>query len=839
MANLLYRLGRFSARRAWLMIVGWALVMAAAAGCYLGFKATLASSFSIPGTQTAQVSSELARVMPSAAGASGTVVFQSASGSGFSTQQQSQIGALLTRVSHVQGVSAVTNPFTTQATLDTQRAQLKAGQQKIDQAQATLTANKTRLEAAQHQLDLAIAQAKASGRYSPAQFAAQQQQITAGLQQLAQGQKELDAQAQGVADGSALLSDADGIRLVSTDGRTAMGAVAFTQDAFTLPASVKQGVASELHAAHIDGVTINYSGTIATEAPSLAGPGELAGLAIAAIVLIVMMRALLPALTPVLSSLVGVGVGVMASLAFSGVATMSSVTPMLGVMLGLAVGIDYSLFILNRHRRQVLMGMPVEESIGVANGTAGNAVVFAGTTVIIALLALFVPRIPFLGVMGAVGAACVLVAVLVAVSLTPAILALMGTRVLGRTLRDQIGHPDHTTVVVKPMRTRTAIVGGVLAIVALLAVASPALSMRLGLPDDGAAATASTEYKAYKAVEAAFGPGANGTLVVVADLPQAVAASEKVSTELRVADAIKSHGNVAALAPIGTSENQKTIVFQVVPKEGPSSQSTQDLVTNIRAGSPLSDGTTLGVAGQASGNIDVSAKLADALPVYLAVVIGLSFIIMMVVFRSLLVPLIASAGYVLSLFAAFGGMTAVYQWGWLSDVFGVHDPGPLLSFAPIIIMGVLFGLAMDYQLFLVSGMREAHMHGMVARASIVAGLRNGQAVVTAAALIMISVFGGFMFSEMTMVRPLGFGLSFGVLFDAFAVRMVIVPALMHLVGGRAWWLPGWLDRILPNVDIEGAALERSHPILGQAPDSAPSDDENEDSYVPRRVLSEG
>jgi RND superfamily putative drug exporter len=231
---------------------------------------------------------------------------------------------------------------------------------------------------------------------------------------------------------------------------------------------------------------------------------------------------------------------------------------------------------------------------------------------------------------------------------------------------------------------------------------------------------------------------------------------------------------------------------------------------------------TLGVAGQASGNIDISGMLADVLPLYLVVVVGLSLIIMIIVFRSLLVPVIATGGFVLSLFAAFGAMTAVYQWGWLSPVFGVHDPGPVLSFAPIIVMGVLFGLAMDYQLFLVSGMREAFVHGLPARAAVVSGLRGGRAVVTAAAIIMVSVFGGFVFSELAMVRPLGFGLAIGVLFDAFVVRMLLVPALMHLFGRAAWWLPRWLDRIIPNVDVEGAALERSLSLHGVAAPAEPA-----------------
>ncbi|HEY0501690.1 MAG TPA: MMPL family transporter, partial [Kutzneria sp.] len=289
------------------------------------------------------------------------------------------------------------------------------------------------------------------------------------------------------------------------------------------------------------------------------------------------------------------------------------------------------------------------------------------------------------------------------------------------------------------------------------------------------------------------------------------------ATQVDIARVLSQQPDVVAVAPAGVADNKDFFAFQVIPADGPTSVSTADLVARLRALPTLPGGITLGVAGSASANIDVSDKLLDVLPLYLVVVVGLSLLIMIIVFRSLLVPLIATAGYVLSLFAAFGAVVAVYQWGWLSAVFGVHDPGPVLDFAPIILMGVLFGLAMDYQLFLVSGMREAYVHGVPARAAVTAGLRNGRAVVTAAAIIMVAVFGGFVFSELTMVRPLGLGLAVGVLFDAFVVRMLLVPALMHLFGRSVWWLPKWLDRILPNVDVEGAALERSHPLPGAEP----------------------
>ncbi len=831
MANLLYRLGRFSGRRPWIVIVSWVLALGVAGGAFAAFGGTLATSFSIPGTETQRVNDALKDAMPGLTGAAGTVVFQTKDGA-FTDEQKSEIGAVLERVGTLDGVAGTNDPFATEQERATQQQKLDDGRSKIADARtqisdglAQIQAGRAQLDAGQKQLDAAIAQAKAAGYYdrAAAQFTAQQAEITGQKQKLDDAQAKLDAstatldeQEAALDDGAKLLQYASKIRTVSTDGSVAVGTVLFDHDLFSLSSEVKASVQKALDDAHIAGVTIDVDSTIANSIDGIVGPGEIAGVIVAALVLVVVLRALLPAVAPLLGSLVGIGVGVAGSMAFSGIVDMSSVTPVLGVMLGLAVGIDYSLFILNRHRTQLLAGVDVLESIGLANGTSGNAVVFAGSTVLIALLALNVTGIPFLGVMGPVGAACVLVAVLVAVTFTPALLGLMKLRVLNRRARGRIGHPDHVPRPITPMRTWRAVAGVVVAIVGLLAIAVPAMSMRLGLPDGSSEATDTTQYRAYTAVSDAFGAGTNGPLLVVATLPSAVAEGDETAVQAQIAGDLMSPHDVVAVAPIAVSDSREVFAFQVVPRGGPSSASTEQLVHDLRGLSPLTvsgqaGDVHLGVAGQASGNIDVSRKIADALPLYLVVVIGLSLIIMVVVFRSLLVPVVATAGFVLSLFAAFGAITAIFQWGWLGTIFGVHDPGPVLSFAPIIIMGVLFGLAMDYQLFLVSGMREAYVHGMPPRHAVVAGLRGGRAVVTAAAIIMVSVFGGFVFSHLAMIRPLGFGLAIGVLFDAFVVRMLLIPSLMHLFGKAAWWLPRWLDRILPDVDVEGASLERTHP----------------------------
>jgi RND superfamily putative drug exporter len=356
------------------------------------------------------------------------------------------------------------------------------------------------------------------------------------------------------------------------------------------------------------------------------------------------------------------------------------------------------------------------------------------------------------------------------------------------------------------------VVTAVVAVVVLLVVAIPALSMRLGLPDGGSEAEDSTAYRAYTLTQDAFGEGVNGPLLVVATFPDGLDDDQVLDAQLDVARTLADQDAVVAVAPVAVSDDNRIGAFQVVPAEGPNSVSTETLVRDLRQLPPVDGDIALGVAGQAAINIDISEGLADVLPIYLVVVVGLSFLIMIMVFRSILVPLIATAGFVLSLFATYGAVTAVFQWGWFADLLGVHNPGPILSFLPVILVGILFGLAMDYQLFLATGMREAYMHGAPARLAVAQGFRAGRTVVIAAALIMIAVFGGFITSESVIIKSMGLGLSLGVLFDAFIVRMLLMPAIMHLLGRSAWWLPRWLDRITPNVDVEGSALERRHPV---------------------------
>ncbi|MDZ5145806.1 MMPL family transporter [Microbacterium testaceum] len=864
MAELLHRLGTFAARRAWTVIVAWAVILGIVVGGFLiGFKG-LSSSFDIPGTASGDVISELQGELPDFAGASGAVVFRTDDGSALTDEQKTEISALVASAGDLPDVARVTDPFTAQQQLEDQRQQVVDGRQKLDEARAQaesgqqqLNAGKAQLEAGQQQLDQGKARIEAAPLPSAQKQAqlsaldAQQQQINeqrSALEQqqtqLTEGLAQIDAQQTQLDDGSELLGFADAIRLVSEDGSTAIVNVSFDKPRLELTEASKEAVVEHFTADPVPGVGVAFNTEISQGVPEIFGVGEVVGVAIAGIVLVVVLGSLLAASFPIATAIIGVAIGAMATLSFSGVIQMASVTPFLGVMLGLAVGIDYSLFILYRHRKQLLSGADVRESIGLANGTAGNAVVFAGSTVIVALLALNITGIPFLCLMGTAGAVSVLVAVLIAVSLTPALLGLAGMRILSRKARARAAaasdaaehsrraartelveaqeHPRRaaraetgpvatTGRAVRPMSTVRAVVTMLVATVVLLVIAIPALSMRLGLPDGGSEAEDSTGYKAFTWSEEAFGAGSNAPLLVTAALPTGTAEADVQGLQLDVARELFSQDDVVAVAPVAVSEDRTLAAFQVIPAEGPNAVSTDRLVRDLRSLPPVDGDIELGVAGAAAINIDISEGLADVLPIYLVVVVGLSFLIMIMVFRSLLVPLIATLGFVLSLFATYGAVTAVFQWGWLGGLFGVHNPGPILSFLPVILVGILFGLAMDYQLFLTTGMREAWAHGAAPRLAVAQGFRAGRTVVIAAAIIMISVFSGFITSEAVIIKSFGLGLGLGVLFDAFIVRMLLMPAIMHVLGGAAWWLPRWLDRIVPNVDVEGAALERRHP----------------------------
>ena len=798
MAELLYRLGKLAAKRAWIVVVGWAVLLGLAAASFLLFAGSLSASFDIPGTATQKVSDQLAKKLPDFSGASGSVVYHTTDNKPFTDAQQADIQKVVADANELQDVATVTDPFVTEEQRAAQEAQLKAGLAQLD-------AGQKQLDAASQQLDAAIAQSKAAGTYEQAK-----PQFDAQAAELKKQQATLTKQRQQAKAGAAQLALAKNVRTVSADGTSAVVNISFDKTIEELPDSAKTSVKHYFESHPVDGVDLYFSSTIAQTIPEVIGVGEVAGFIIAGIVLFIMLGTLIAAGLPLLNALVGVGVGVLFCLSFSRVVDEASVTPVLGVMLGLAVGIDYSLFIINRHRKQLMQGIELHESIGLANGTAGNAVVFAGATVVVALLALNVTGIPFIGTMGTVGAICVAIAVIVALTLTPAMLRFVGPRVLTRKARQTMGHEQHTVIDVKPMSTVRAVLTTIVAAAVLLVIALPVLSLRLGLPDASSDPLDSTTYKAYTLMHDKFGAGSNGPLVVAAALPPGLDSEQIAAHQLAISKKIDTLDNVDAVVPIGVSKDKTLAAFEVLPTSGPNDESTAQLVRDLRALQSPGTSSTLGVAGTASGNIDVSDKIAAALPIYLAVVVGLSLIILIGVFRSILVPIVATGGFILSLLATYGVLVVVFQWGWLAPVFGLHSTGPVLNFLPIILVGILFGLAMDYQLFLASGMREAYVHGAPAREAVMRGFKAGRTVVIAAAIIMIAIFSGFIFSDSVFIVALGLGLASGILFDAFVVRLLLMPAIMHLLGRSAWWIPKWLDRILPNLDVEGAQLEREH-----------------------------
>jgi putative drug exporter of the RND superfamily len=564
------------------------------------------------------------------------------------------------------------------------------------------------------------------------------------------------------------------------------------------------------------GMKIGYGGSVYQDTSVTISPTEGIGVIFAGIVLFIAFGSLLAAGMPLLTAIVGIGVTIGGVLAASKFLVIGSSTPLLALMIGLAVGIDYGLFILSRHRNQLAKGMTVEESAATAVATAGSAVVFAGGTVIIALLGLLVVGIPFLSAMGVAAAAGVLVAIFASTTLLPALLGLAGRRLIpkpgsraflranaeeGKT-RKALGERWVTRVIKRPVIAVVAVVG-LLGIVAI-----PAFSLELALPSGASEPVGSTTRTSYDMIEKGFGPGRNGPLIVLVDITQTTAIMPDLTAIRAELAKLPDVDYVSQGLPNATLD---TAILQVIPSSAPTSPKTTALVNQIRALSKTVDkkwNTPLEVTGATAVQIDISQRLNSALLPFGLIVVGLSILLLMMVFRSVFVPIKAAIGFLLSVFTSFGVVVAIFQWGWFSDALGVI-PGPILSFLPILLMAVLFGLAMDYEVFLVSGMRETFVHTGDAKKAIVKGFSGAARVVTAAALIMFFVFASFIPDGAGIIKAMAVGLAVGILADAFLVRMTLVPAAMALLGTAAWWMPKWLGRILPNVDIEGEKL-REH-----------------------------
>ncbi|MEU8119434.1 MMPL family transporter [Spirillospora sp. NPDC049024] len=620
---------------------------------------------------------------------------------------------------------------------------------------------------------------------------------------------------------------------VSKDGTIAYSTIGYTAGAVDLTAPTKDALRHAADQARDAGLTVEIGGSALESQEEPGGTTEIVGVAVAAVVLVLALGSLVAAGLSLLTAFAGVAIAFSLISALAVRLGLTSTVAILALMLGLAVGIDYALFITSRFRDELAQGGEPEEAAGRAVGTAGSAVVFAGATVFIALVGLGVVGIPELTKMGLGGAGAVALAVLVALTLVPALLGFAGRRILPRAVRKAARpgsgrpHPEPAAAGRPGLGARWArfvlrrpVTVLLAAGLGLGAVALPALRLELGLPGDESKSVQTTERRAYDLLSEGFGPGFNGPLTVVVDMSRSADAQTAAD---RVAETVRGVDGVASVGDPVLDRTRDTAVLTAVPRTAPASAETKDLVHELRdvvSGVEADTGAVVLVTGTTAMNIDISEAMSDALLPYLTVVIGLAVLLLLVVFRSVLVPVKAALGFLLSLGSAFGVLVAVFQWGWAADLIGTEQTGPVMSLMPILIIGIVFGLAMDYEVFLLSRMREAYVHGASPGEAVVHGFRHSGRVVAAAAIIMISVFAGFIGMSSPTIQTMGVGLAAAVAFDAFVVRMAIVPAVLALLGRRAWWLPRILNRVLPNVDIEGEKLSRHVPADATRPDAA-------------------
>ena len=560
------------------------------------------------------------------------------------------------------------------------------------------------------------------------------------------------------------------------------------------------------------GLTVEMSGSIAMEEQAPGGSAEMIGMGVALIVMIIAFGALVAAFIPIVTAIVGTGMASIMIMLGTSVTSIPSFTTFLASMIGIALSIDYALFIVSRYKHELHAAPTPEEAAGRALGTAGSAVVFAGLTVMIALGGLSIVGVKFLTFMGLGGALAAAFAVIVALSLMPALLGAFGRFLFKPKLPIVAQHdPEDDTAVTNGIRFarligRMPAVTLVIGIVALGALAIPALNLSLGLPGDESMPKDTTIRKAYDIRTDGFGEGANGILQVAADLDD-VPQDQRQGALDALRSELESHGHMDYVVGPTESKDGAGAIFQGVPTDGPNNQDTKDLVQEVRdAEDQLSSeyGIEYGVTGTTAIYADIDDVMLGSIAPYMALVAGAAFILLIIVFRSVLIPLTAALGFLLSVAATFGATVLIFQDG----AFGlIDDPRPIVSFMPIMLIGLVFGLAMDYTVFTVTRMREEFVRGEKPLQAMMKGYHHGARVVVSAAIIMISVFSAFMMEEDVTAKSMGFALAAAVFFDAFLVRMVIMPSLLALMGRAAWWMPRWLDRIVPNVDIEGSNLD--------------------------------
>jgi RND superfamily putative drug exporter len=611
-----------------------------------------------------------------------------------------------------------------------------------------------------------------------------------------------------------------GATQISKDGKIAFATVTLDGDVVSVPIGATKKLVSTAQKSADAQLQVELGGQAIEQARQQGAGGLLFGFIAALIVLLIVFGSFFAAILPILAAAVSLGVGIAVIGLLSHAITMASFSSELSLLIGLGVGVDYALFIVTRYRQEIMRGTPPEEAVVNALDTSGRAVLFAGITVCIALLGMFALGVSFL--YGVATAASIVVAFTVVSALTflPALLGFFGRRVLTRKQRRALEAGELATSDESPLWGRWAqrlqrhpVVLAAAAAIVMLVLAAPFLSMRLGSSDAGSDPTSSTTRKAYDLLAQGFGPGFNGPLQLVAQTPTA----EQQAAFKRVVDAVAKTPEVVAATPPVTVGKGISLA-QVYPKDSPQDQATNDLVQKLRKDVvPAAERGQLRVlvGGSTAIGIDFSKVLSDKLPLFIGIVVLLSFLLLMAVFRSLVIPLMAAVMNLLSVAAAFGVVVAVFQWGWGAELIGVSRTGPIEAFLPVMVFAILFGLSMDYEVFLVSRIYEEWHKRRDNREAIVHGLAATGRTITAAAAIMVLVFGAFVLGGERVIKLFGVGLAGAVLLDALIVRSVLIPGLMLVVGRSNWWLPSWLDRILPRLNVEGSA-EASPPAVPAA-----------------------
>lgn len=749
MSTFLYKVGKSAYNKPWYFLISWIVILGIVLFTLQINGIHTSSEMKIEGTESQKVLDQLAKELPEASGGQASVLFQAPKGESLDTPER------------LAAISKVVNKV--------------------------------------YQLDYVV---------NPAKLAAQMKASPI------QNTKNQESSAAKAPYGPLVINGipVPGV-MISSNGNIALFQFQFTVQQTSLPKSVTDAVIKTVTDVSGTGITVLPSDSLKSGNNIEFGSGEIIGLVVAAIVLLLTLGSVVAASLPLLTAFLGVGISVGGAFAISNSISMVEITPVLALMIGLAVGIDYSLFIVNRQRRMILdQGLTAGEAASRAVGTAGSAVFFAGLTVIIALCGMVVIGIEFLSTMALVAAVSVLVNVIIALTLLPALLGLIGERICSKKTREKIklkkssehngfAHRWSKSVV----KYRWVVVLGVIAVLGISAI--PVSKMETAIPSGATANLDTPARQSYDAISSGFGEGFNGPLVLVAE---SVSPSPMTPERLYgLVQSLQKQKNVSVVTPMGVNKDGSKAVISVIPKSGPTDLETKNLVQDLRNSKSSLTSTfdvKIGVTGMTAINIDMSSKLSEVFPIYIGIIVILSLIILLLVFRSFLVPIKATIGFLLSVLATFGLTTAVFQWGYVRSLFDFDTGGPLLSFMPIMVTGILYGLAMDYQVFLVSSMRESYIHGHSGHKSVIHGFDLTSRVVVAAAVIMVSVFAGFIFTDDIMIKQIGFALALGILIDAFIVRMTLIPAVMAIFGDKAWWLPKWMDRILPNLDVEGDKL---------------------------------